>query len=36
MCTVYSFILSAALLVVTDTLGVAIGVMAALAWRRSA
>jgi hypothetical protein len=32
----YSFILLAALLVVADTLGVAIGVMAALAWRRPA
>jgi hypothetical protein len=32
----YSFILSAALLVVADTLGVAIGVVAALARRRPA
>ena len=32
----YWFILSAALLVVTDTLGIAIGVMAVLAWRRPA
>jgi hypothetical protein len=29
----YSFVLSAAVLVVADTLGVAIGVMAVLAWR---
>jgi hypothetical protein len=32
----YSFVLSAVVLVVADTLGVAIGVMAVLAWRRPA
>jgi hypothetical protein len=32
----YSFILLAALLVVADSLGVATGVMTALAWRRPA
>lgn len=32
----YSFVLSASVLLVADTLGVAIGVMAVLAWRRPA